>query len=592
MVHIHELPPELFHIIFEFLAYPDPLRPRAPRAKPQDENTVIVQADDDDDWTDDDDDDDDDGDDDDDDEDLKDDEHVPDQVDDLLSACLVSRRFRDMAQPFIFQHFWEDNIDGNLSTTVSFAKALCTRPDLGKHVKYMTFSAGPVPISDSPVLNDKDLAFFEGVVKNLKLAQREEAWIRGLKTSDIGMWAALLLNKTPNLLDLDLPAGQFSLWPITEILNRNPSLLSQLENVGFECDDDYHGYNIGEYERFLTFPKLKSVMFEHGDLDDASFPSSWAPGSLNLTDVMFENCFVDAGAIKKFMQACKKMKSFSYENFNLDPEDGRALDDSDVKEFNAVEIQDAVRLHKDTLEHFRLDFSRDLWAMDSPESIQQYNASHVKLGSFREFSVLQTIVLPHAVLQPHPKFSHSIKTLVITDCNCSIRDMVEKIAKDCKNGHYPDLVHFKVMALDITRPIKLPGQIIPEGQTPEQCFRSLQDNFKGTKVDFQIIPYEPPDFDDDLDDDGLDPYDDDPYEFNFHSDDEDEDDDGEFNFAEPPRPSQMPGLFDMVMQHAMLNDPDFGPILSRGGGFAGRGGRGGRGGAGGRGRGRGRGGRG
>jgi len=107
------------------------------------------------------------------------------------------------------------------------------------------------------------------------------------------------------------------------------------------------------------------------------------------------------------------------------------------------------------------------------------------------------------LLPPHPQFPQSLRTLHITDCNSSIRNMVQNIAKDCKNGLYPKFTDFKVLAMDITRPIKLPGQRIPPGQTPEQCFLSLRDMFKGTTVDFHIMPYNLPGFDD-YDDSDLD----------------------------------------------------------------------------------------
>jgi hypothetical protein len=129
--------------------------------------------------------------------------------------------------------------------------------------------------------------------------------------------------------------------------------------------------------------------------------------------------------------------------------------------------------------------------------------------------------------------------------------LTQNIAADCKNGLYPKLTHIKVFAIDITQPIKLPGQRIPEGKTPEQCFLALKDMFKGTNVNFRILPYELPDFDD---------YDDLDLEY-------DEDLGFEEDYLEPGFEEHQPGtgpgsgpipprLLDLLMQRAMM-DPEF-----------------------------------
>lgn len=110
--------------------------------------------------------------------------------------------------------------------------------------------------------------------------------------------------------------------------------------------------------------------------------------------------------------------------------------------------------------------------------------------------------------------------------------------------------------MDVTLPIKLPGQRVPQGKTPYECFLELQGFFKGTKVDFQICPYEMPDFDEEDSDveDGFDDLD---------------DDDGYIAGGFPgsgrgpvPGLDEMPGLFDMIMQRA-LQDPDFAHLRPR-----------------------------
>ena len=195
--------------------------------------------------------------------------------------------------------------------------------------------------------------------------------------------------------------------------------------------------------------------------------------------------------MRRFTQACKTLKSFCYNSFLSGmPRPSRKPG------FNAAQAYDAILGHKDTLEHFELIFAGSILEM---ESLGGQVTDLGKLGSFRDFPVLKSLSIGHDLLPPHPEFPTSLKTLCIEDCYSSIRDMVGLIADDCKTGFYPNLTVFNVFSSDITEAVKLPGQIIPAGQTPEQCFLSLRDLFKDTKVDFMIAPYRMWDLDDFID---------------------------------------------------------------------------------------------
>lgn len=450
--------------------------------------------------------------------------------------------FRDLAQPLLFREFDDDCLDGYLTKTISFAKIIYRRPDLGQHVRSISILPGAFGPASPGRLAKEDCDLFKAAIRDLELGDQEITWITAMENSDLSVFAALLANKTPNLQQLNLPGGQLFMKPFTHLFTRNASFLSSLGFLWVECDDEFSGYTIAAYQELVTLPKLANVTFEYGDLVDSSFPSSWAPGTLSAKDFAFHHCHVDGGAIHKLMQACKCLESFTYQNFSLDPHDRRILMPGTAAEFNAQQALEAALQHKETLKHFHVEFARDPWEI---ENLEEYLSTRVKVGSFRDFSVLESIYIPHAVLPPHPQFPRSLKVLNITDCNSSIHNMVQKIAKDCKNGLYPEFTLFKVLAVDITSPIKLPGQRIPQGKIPEQCFLGLRDLFKNTKVDFQILPYKMPDFDD------------------YGYGDSDLEDEGayEYQLGEGPLPGMPPGmggggLLDLLLQRAM-QDPDF-----------------------------------
>jgi hypothetical protein len=531
MVHILDLPAELLVHIFGFVAEDDLLAPNPMEfAKATDAKVKeLADGEDEDEWEDEDEDEDD----------YDDDSDDRDPNEDLSKVCRVSRKFRDIAQPLLFRHFEDDDLLGGLTKTIAFTKALYLRPDLGKFVQDVSIVPIPLGPQDSEPITKEEITIFEAAIKDLQLGDQESIWITAMKSSELSVLSALLVNKTPNLRQLHLPGGQFLPKTFTPLFGRDPSFLCNLERFWIECEDEFEGYNIADYERFLTFPKLTFLTFERGDLTGARFPSTWTEGSLSTEEVAFHLCHIDADAIQKFARACKTLKSFIYQNFTLNSEEARGPSPGAPAEFNATQIQEALLLHKDTLENFHLEFSRDPWDI---ENVQGYLDTRVKIGSFGDFRALETIIIPHALLPQHPQFPHSLKKLQITDCNSSIRNMVQNIAKDCKNGLYPRFTDCRVLAIDITAPIKLPGQRVPPGKTPEQCFRGLQELFNQTTVDFQISPYKMPDLDE-FDDLGLD----------------EDDDDSEFQL--PPRLGGSNGpmpqaLLDMFMQRAM-QDPDF-----------------------------------
>ncbi|KAH8698537.1 hypothetical protein BGW36DRAFT_376282 [Talaromyces proteolyticus] len=389
-------------------------------------------------------------------------------------------------------------------------------------------------------LGVEDSVLFKGEIKDLRFTEPlKKTWIAAMEKSDLSVFLALLIIKTPKLRWLFLPGGQISTIPFAQLFNRYPSFLSNLEHLWINGDPDLVGFNIASYQNFVTCPNLSTLTFTYGDLDLPSYPSTWKTRKLTAEQVSFYQCHIDSGAIQKFMKACKKLTHFTYESFSLDLEDQQLRPLKVGRELNAENARQGALLHKDTLKLFYLGFARDPWIIEDIEGYQGYLSSRTKIGSLRDFSVLETIYIPHADLPPHPQFPRSLKTLHITDCNSSILGMIQNIAADCKNGLYPNFISFKVLALDITRPIKLPGQRIPPGKTPEECFLGLRDLFKDTTVDFQIVPYNMPDNDD------------------YGIDDEDLEDEG-FSGEIPP------ALEELIMR-AALQDPNFPHGFVRGG---------------------------
>lgn len=484
----------------------------------------------------------------------------------LYNMCLVSKKFRDVAQPFLFLNFADDGVMDNMEETIRFARCLYRNPELGKHVQELTIYA-PIPLDESEA--EEEPIWNELTEEDIELlGQEHKAWIPAIKESDLSVLAALIANKTPNLRRLILPGGLFRMKYFSELISQNPEFLRKLERVAFVSNDESTCYDIASYHEFFTLPSMKFTFFEHGDLQSQTLPSTWEPETLSVETLSFRDCQIDATSFKRLARACKTLKTVLFDDFATEvliPRDRATYKGS---QFNAADAHEALLGHKDTLKYLRLDFPR---SESDLNDWQRFLSSRVKMGPLTDFPVLEHIHLQQVIVPVQPKFSPAVKTLVISDCNSSVINLVKNIAKDCKKGLYPDLVHFSMVAVDITVPIQLPGQVIPEGKTPYDAHQDLVNLFDGTGVDFCIRPFKRPSVDELMGGLGLGDDDD----FGFDDDDLAYDSEG-YEIDDPlgdafraaravgsgsgGRNGPMPqGLLEQFMRRAM-QDPDFAPL--------------------------------
>ncbi|KAJ5728519.1 hypothetical protein N7493_004849 [Penicillium malachiteum] len=378
----------------------------------------------------------------------------------LYNMCLVSKRFRDIAQSLLCFEFVDDGILGNVQDTVRFARTLYTHPYLGQFVHNITIE-GPL-MFDQPENDEEEIAeiapsdieLFTKAIKDLNLGDKEDEWISNMRLGDLSVMAALVINKTPNVCRLILPGGLFSMDAFSELFLRNSSLLGKLEAIFLVGKDEHSGYDIASYYKLLSLPSLKLSILEYGDLQSTTFPSEWESGTLNIEELVFRGC-----------GACKKLRAFSFDNFD-DKLGQREPDTYGGSQFNAANAREALMTHKDTLEYLHLGFIRepsDPW---------------IGSDSFLVVSKLDLYAISRLF-----KSSTFIKRSFQSTLNFLLR------SGDCRRGLYPDFVNFRMLSVDITQPIQLPGQIIPQGKTPQQAHQTLVDLFKGTKVDFLLGPY-------------------------------------------------------------------------------------------------------
>ncbi|KAJ5124101.1 uncharacterized protein N7515_007926 [Penicillium bovifimosum] len=427
-----------------------------------------------------------------------------DGTDDLYNICLVSQKFRELAQPLLFRKFPDEEMDGDRcdrDKTICFTKAIYERPELGEHVRHIRIAPLPVKLKllyPNMCIEQRHIKFYEGVIKDLQLGDMEKDWIRAMNSNHLCLFIALLVNKTPNFRSLYMPVGESTFEPFPYFFRRDPSFLSNLTTVSIEPVDAEIGYDIKHHRELLSLPKLREVFICHDVLLDMSFPSIWTPGTLLADTVVFIACHLEAGALGKFMRACKSLKTFAYSRSAGVPFRCR---DICAPEFNAAQATEEALRHKDTLETFNVEFATYRYAHEI-ENIEEYNSTLVKYGSFADFSVLKVLDVSHAYLPAHPQLPASLIKLYISHCYSPVREMAQNIATDCKKGLYPHLTYMAVSELQLAAPIKIRGQRDLEYDTPEKCVLSHQDIFEGTNVKFAILSCRlpPPGYEDEEED--------------------------------------------------------------------------------------------
>ncbi|GLA43385.1 hypothetical protein AnigIFM63309_001118 [Aspergillus niger] len=519
MVHIQDLPQELLLHIFSSVAHSDPSNPLDQNTKSSDENakTQTQQppadrlfprppwvAGDKDDETDE--------------ENPEDDwEGGSTQIQDVIDVynlCRVCRLFRELAQPLLFEHVDLSGFPGDLRNLVLLTRTVLRRPSLGEHIRSLSvlpdhdhhvFDKSPKPLTAD------DRKLFTSSIRDIGLATEDERdWMSALKKEefDYSLMVILLILKAPNLRLLTLAGGYFAMKPLEQLWKRHPAVLSKLEDLWFEGDDLLKGYPLTIYEEMVSRPQLRSLNIEEAHLSDDLFPACWTPQSLTTSRISLRLCHIDAPSVTKLLRACRTVTHFIYDNFTIDPED-QPHNLCPVREATAPELCAALLPHKDTLECLTVTFNRE---PRERENIDDYVARQAKIGPLRDFSVLRRLTVQQAFLPLQPQFPSTLEQLTVDDCNVSVRGLAEHLAKEHRQGRLPALKRVEMLAVDITDPIKLPGQQIPFGQTPEQSYTSIKDLFKDTSVDFTILPY--PDCPQNLaGDSDLDDYsDDDPYD--------------------------------------------------------------------------------
>ncbi|VUC35245.1 unnamed protein product [Clonostachys rosea] len=319
----------------------------------------------------------------------------------LYSLCLVSRRFRQIAQPLLYHTILFDY--RHLEQEPKLVRSLFESPELARAVRKVT-------------LRDHDLESFgsyqqllEDVVRSLDVPEAfRTQLINGLEYRDHGSFAAIVLAMTtavheidialsledgeaaPDLLSLligsDKPAEDENSHSQTEYRNYGLPFLKRMSlTVGDEMCSSVSGL-----ESVLLRPGLEQLclkkVYWHLNEGDAT---DWPEGTSNLPSLTLHNSMVSGHSIEDIFTRFPNLRVFNYiasDRFSGRQEDYDEEDDPEWG-FHGAEVGQALRTFGTKLEAltFRTTAYREGEAWDG----ELWDDS--PLGSLRELNALRRL---------------------------------------------------------------------------------------------------------------------------------------------------------------------------------------------------------
>lgn len=203
---------------------------------------------------------------------------------------------------------------------------------------------------------------------------------RGLEDPQV----ILLLSSLPRLQELSLRGPHMSQGlPWEKLCSHSLRSLTKIKLAGNSSDSTW---DIAELNAIIRLPSLRELhgyMATSDEWDDiVTRTLQIEPATLSLTHINFERCALGNTTIKRLIEGCKALESFSY------VAGGRYVG---YEQFRAKEVKEHLLKHKTTLKYLALDLSH--W--DFPRNFKSFK-------SMTDFSCLEKVVMDYGTLRWRP----------------------------------------------------------------------------------------------------------------------------------------------------------------------------------------------
>lgn len=239
---------------------------------------------------------------------------------DLANVSLCSRRFRDLAEPYLYS-----TVSHQIKLP-ALLRTLASRPTLAQHVKHIALSDS-APSMDMSILSEADLTWLRGCLPSNRYGEEFcRKWYNGLFLGYVNdaMFALLLELFSTTLRSIEsVPFGTEYTWyrfsagvlgvAAVEQEYHKGTALSSLHRVTFLGHETHRM----ELRSLAPYLKLKSVTDFRGHINSArrTFEQDLLEEELvfHTHNVCLTESNIDARELKKFLRCFHSLKRFEYE---------------------------------------------------------------------------------------------------------------------------------------------------------------------------------------------------------------------------------------------------------------------------------------
>ncbi|KAL5344011.1 hypothetical protein BJX70DRAFT_6274 [Aspergillus crustosus] len=419
-----------------------------------------------------------------------------DSVTSLKDCCLVSKRFRAIAQPLLF-HEITLAPEGLPQSLLLLCRTITTCPLIASQVRLFdidTEKSELVTASDPdaptrPGLSVADLGLMKIEAQNLRLNSIASFSSKTWATDSI-ILPILLISRFPNLRELFItldPAGICLLTALVQArtednTSQSLSCLARFKTLHLACFQDSLGNEIDLTS--ITF-LLSLLHLSKIQISDYAFNShANEQGICNTIDTLdvplgplsistISLCFssMKAAGVQTLVNSCKELAAFYCGQCDSQPE-----------QLNPQELYALLKSQRSTLRVLQLSFQDDSVAIcTSPVFTKS------QFGSLKKFDRLEYLTVDQLYLGNTPDLPSSLTHLVIQNCQTPIAQSLTYLANLALAGYLPSLESVSLHS-DAIYPggmLDLPHRGATDVLFHEACL-NLQKRFNGTGITLRL----------------------------------------------------------------------------------------------------------
>lgn len=305
---------------------------------------------------------------------------------DLGPLCLVSRRFRSIAEPFLYKEVLLARPDKDELAITFFLRAVLDRPTLAGYVRFIDLNwLCPEDSSldpDSTPETANDINLFDTVAKSLGLP--ESPWSHGAQI-------VLLLHVLPNLQEFDflLPDScvildEFIEGTVDIPIASLPAGLQSLRKFRSDWTFDLPGLTPTMLHALLRLPSIREIdvhmeshMHRTEDPVEALISSVECRGMSSVTNLHLNNCKFKTSLLSGILQQPRALTHFSYHECN-----------HRIAGFDITTFREALSHLRPTLQYLCLG---SIQALEIRRGGNNNDGERYTIGSLRDWPVLRTV---------------------------------------------------------------------------------------------------------------------------------------------------------------------------------------------------------